>query len=248
MKIVIANWKMKYGVRESLAFVQEFKKQKLPTSVETVIAPSFTVLSEVKKALGKSAIKLGAQDVFWRDTGAFTGEISPLMLKELGVSCVIIGHSERRQWLKETDAVVNAKTINLLKNHLMPIVCVGETWQEKSKNLTGKVISRQLRGGLKGVTLNGQPIVVAYEPVWAIGTGRPALPRDAGEVHRLIRRDLEKIFGPRVASNNVRIIYGGSVNAQNAASFVAEPAVDGFLVGGASLDPKEFTKIIKACK
>ncbi|MDP3296851.1 MAG: triose-phosphate isomerase [Thermodesulfovibrionia bacterium] len=248
MKIVIANWKMKYGVKESLAFLREFKKQKLSAGVETVLVPSFTALSEVKKALGKNATKLGAQDVFWRDTGAFTGEISPLMLKELGVSCVIIGHSERRQWLKETDATVNAKILNLLKNHLMPIMCVGETWQERNKNLTGKVISRQLRGGLKGVTLNGQSIAVAYEPVWAIGTGRPAAPQDAGEVHRLIRRDLEKILGPRVASNNVRIIYGGSVNAQNAASFATEPAVDGFLVGGASLDPKEFVKIIKACE
>lgn len=247
MRIIIANWKMKFTIKESLNFLRRFKKQKLPFGVEVVLAPSFISLKEVGEGLKKTSLKLGAQDVFWQEKGAFTGEISPEMLKETRVEYVIVGHSERRQWLKETDEMINAKIVNLLKNDLMPVVCVGETWQEKNENLTEKVICRQIKVGFRNIKTD-KTLVIAYEPVWAIGTGRPAFPEDAAQMHQLIRKCLEKIFGREAVKKNARVIYGGSVNAQNTAAFAKEEGIDGFLVGGASLDPEEFYKIIKACQ
>jgi len=255
MKIIIANWKMNFGVKESLDFLENFKRLTLSDKVETVIAPSFTALSAVSESLKNTKIKLAAQDIFWEDPpaggGAFTGEIAPSMLKELGVTYVIIGHSERRHILGETNEIVAAKLLAAVQAGLIPILCVGETQAERESGKQEEVVRQQLKIGLSKLPATSYPmgrwptgqigklpaLVVAYEPVWAIGTGVPCEPKEANEMHQFIRRII-----------NTKIIYGGSVNSDNVAALVAEKEIDGFLVGGASLDPKKFIAIIEACK
>lgn len=244
-KIVIANWKMHFGVKESLDFLKKFKKMRLPSSVETVIAPSFISLCEVSKFLRGTKIKLGAQNVFWREKGAYTSEVSPKMLKENKVSYVIVGHSESRKWLCETDEEINKKIKVVFKNSLRPILCVGETWQERKRKRTFKIIQKQLRIALRGVD-GKKSFVVAYEPVWAIGTGRSAYPDDVIKAHKFIRQVLVRKLGGK-KSAKARIIYGGSVDGNNVSSFAKYPEIQGFLVGGASLSVKEFSSIIRAC-
>jgi len=213
--------------------------------IDIVLCPPFTALSEVAEAISDSNIQLGAQDAFWEDEGAFTGEVSPLMLKDAGAKFVIIGHSERRQYFSETNESVNKKTKAVLKAALMPIVCVGETLKERESGKTFKVLDDQLVYGLKDIDekdiLN---VVIAYEPVWAIGTGKTATSQQAQEAQKYIRDLLIKMYNKDVAST-VRIQYGGSVKPENITELITQPDVDGALVGGASLTIESFTAIVR---
>lgn len=216
---------------------------------EIIFCPSFTALfaaRETLKKLGADGFKLGAQNVFWRENGAFTGEVSAKMLKEVGCEYVIVGHSERRQNLGETDGMVNRKVNAALKNHLTPIVCVGETREERQNGLRDAVVAGQAGAVMKGVKIVGaQKIIIAYEPVWAIGAGQAVEPEDAAHSHRMIREALLEIFSRDAVEKHFNIIYGGSVDGKNIKSFVERENIDGVLVGGASLKAGEVVKMIK---
>ena len=217
-------------------------------SVEVVVCPPFTALASVAQLLKGSSIGLGAQDLYWEAQGAYTGEVSPAMLADAGCRYVIIGHSERRTSFGETDETVRKKLAAALKQGLTPIACIGETLAEREANRTVDVLTRQLEGGLKGLSeADARRLVIAYEPVWAIGTGRNATPEQAQDAHRFIRQHLAKRFGAATAEA-LRILYGGSVNAGNAASLLHQADVDGALVGGASLKAESFAAIVKAAE
>lgn len=212
---------------------------------DIVIAPPFTSIYHLKHLIADSPIKLAAQNIFWEKKGAYTGEVSGAMIKDAGCQFVIIGHSERREYFKETDETVNKKTLAALKEGLKPIVCVGETLDEKESGKTLQKVTLQVRGALKG--LGGaamRDITVAYEPIWAIGTGRNASPQEAEEVHNSVRELLYEMFEPD-AVRDVRIIYGGSVKPDNIDSLMAQPNIDGALVGGASLKAEDFARIVR---
>src|SRR5512143_3713399 len=245
--IIAGNWKMNKNVTESVELVRALRKSISGVEkVETVVCPPFVALTAVKEALTDSKIGLGAQNVYWEEKGAFTGEISPLMLKDL-VTYVIIGHSERRQYFGETDATVNKRVKAALAHSLTPIMCVGETLAQRDAGETAAVVSGQVTNGLAGLSAaEAKAIVIAYEPVWAIGTGRASTGEDANAViAQNIRTPLSKLFGEAVAQS-VRVQYGGSVTAANAAEFMGAPEIDGALVGGASLKVADFTGIITA--
>lgn len=243
--IVAANWKMQKTTGESLAFVETF----LPLvadveDVEIVIAPPFTALDRVGRALDGSTVVLAAQNVNTEEAGAFTGEIAPGMLEDLRCVYTVVGHSERRSLYGESDDLVARKTAALLRHRIRPILCVGETLEIREQNRTFEVIQSQLAGSLAQVPDGqGGEIVIAYEPVWAIGTGRTATPEMAQEVHAFIRKQLFQRFGD--AAGDIRIQYGGSVKPENAFALMREPDIDGALVGGASLEPQSFAKIVK---
>jgi len=243
--IIAANWKMHKTVRESLQFADEFSALlgPVPENIEIVICPPFTALYSLGQRLQGLGIRLGAQDVFWEERGAYTGEISPGMLLEAGAEYVIIGHSERRRVLGEDDKVINLKVKRALACGLRPIMCVGETLAEREEGKAVATVRRQLEEGLRGIDLGEPRLVVAYEPVWAIGTGVNALPQDAQEMSRLIREDLARMFGDRVA-DGTRILYGGSVNPSNIGGFTSQPDIDGALVGGASLEARSLAAIV----
>ena len=217
--------------------------------VEIVLCPSFTSLFSLYDLLRKdnpANLRLGAQDVCREEKGAFTGEISPKMLEEVGCSYVIIGHSERRANLGETDEMVNQKTKAVLKHDLIPIICVGETFEERQKGLRDVIVARQTGKALEGVELFGnKKIIIAYEPVWVIGTGQAVLPDDADHSHRIIREALLEIFPVDIVEKHFQIIYGGSIDSKNIKDFIDEERIDGVLVGGASLKVEEFVKMIK---
>jgi triosephosphate isomerase (TIM) len=244
--IIAGNWKMYKPRQEAADLANALAAQAgTYTAVEAVLCPVFTSLDAVRQAIQGTNIKLGAQNCHFEDQGAFTGEIAPPMLKEAGCTYVIIGHSERRQYFGETDENINKKAQALYKHGLTPIVCVGETLQEREANRTSDVVSTQVRGCLKGLPADKVAAsVVAYEPVWAIGTGKTASKEQAQEVHAIIRKLLEELFGKDVAGQ-VRIQYGGSVKPQNIRELMAQPDIDGALVGGASLDADSFASIIK---
>ncbi len=244
--IIAANWKMHKTVGDGLEFIEELLTLlgSGPQAVEVVICPPFTALYPLGQRLQGTAIKLGAQNMFWEDWGAYTGEVSPGMLRETGAEYVIIGHSERRRLLGETDRTVNLKIKRALAWGLRPIMCVGETLAEREAGKAVATVRRQLVEGLEGVELTQPGLVVAYEPVWAIGTGVNALPQDAQEISRLIREDLAGMFGSSVAEG-VRILYGGSVNPSNIGGFTCQPDIDGALVGGASLEARSLAQIVK---
>jgi triosephosphate isomerase len=247
--LIAANWKM----YKTPVQAQEFMKLFLPLVTnhdrdEIVVCPSFTSLSVVIAAATGSGIATGAQNMHFADEGAFTGETSPLMLKAIGCTHVILGHSERRQYFGETDETINKKLKTALKHQLVPIVCVGEVLAEREAGKTNEILCRQTRGCLGGITAGltaaeAAPIVVAYEPVWAIGTGKTATPQMASEAHAVIRAEVAKLFGQETA-DNLRILYGGSVKPDNATALMNESDIDGALVGGASLDPQSFAKIV----
>jgi triosephosphate isomerase len=243
--LIAGNWKMHKTVAEARALARDIRKGLASGSpAEVAVAPAYTALAAVKEEIAGSAIRLAAQDTFWEKQGAFTGAISPVMLQEVGCQYVIVGHSERRQYFGETDATVNRKLQAVLEAGLCPILCVGETLAERQAGRTLKVVGSQLREGLAGLaSLTGETLVVAYEPVWAIGTGLTATPAQAQEVHAFIRGLLQEITGAAAA---IRILYGGSVTPDNAASLLIEPDLDGALVGGASLKAESFLKIIAA--
>jgi triosephosphate isomerase (TIM) len=243
--VVAGNWKMFKVVREAVEFVRALRSAtEHATSVDVVVAPPFTALHAVAGALEGSPIGVAAQNLHWEREGAFTGEISPGMIKEAGATYVIVGHSERRRLFGETDATVNRKAAAALAAGLTPIVCVGETLEEREGEQTLAVLDRQIKDGLDGVAPGRVAgLVVAYEPVWAIGTGRNATAAQAQEAHQHIRGRLKQWFGAD-AAERCRILYGGSVKPDNTAELMREPDVDGALVGGASLDVRSFTEIV----
>ena len=244
--LIAGNWKMHLTQREAAVLVQALKATCESDAVEVIVCPPFTVLAAVASLLQGSKIKLGAQDLFWEPQGAFTGAISAAMLADAGCRYVIVGHSERRQHFGDTDQSVQRKWRAALAQGLAPIVCIGETLSEREAAQTLPVITRQLEGALGGVpAADCAKLVLAYEPVWAIGTGRTATPEQAQEVHAVIRQWLATRHGSELAQA-VRIQYGGSVNAGNAESLLQQPDVDGALVGGASLKADAFSAIVKA--
>jgi triosephosphate isomerase len=244
---IAGNWKMNKTVTESLAFVRELRGLvSMVRNVEIAVAPTFPALFPVAKALEGSNIQVAAQNCHAADAGAFTGETSAPILKDAGCSWVIVGHSERRQLFQETDAGINRKIDAALKAGLLPIVCVGETLEQREAGKTLEVVSQQLKGCLSGFGSDlGASFVIAYEPVWAIGTGKTATARQAQEVHAHIRLHLGGLWGDAVAAR-VRIQYGGSVKPENAAELLHQPDIDGALVGGASLKAADFAAIVKA--
>jgi len=249
-KIVAANWKMNMTQAESAAFVKSLLLDLGDIiDVEVVIIPPFTALAEVMEALGSSqGIKVGAQNMHWEPNGAFTGEISAALLRDLLVRYVVLGHSERRQHFGETDEIVNRKVRAAHEATLRPIVCVGETLEQRDKGNVEKILSIQLRGSLAGLGEKElQETVIAYEPVWAIGTGRNATPEQAQEAHAFIRHTLGKM-SDQATAERVRIQYGGSVKPENARDLMSQPDIDGALVGGASLDPRSFAQIVLAAR
>lgn len=245
---VAGNWKMHKTVSEALALVRELRAlvSEVKDKVEVAVAPPFTALHPVFEAIKDSNILLAAQNCHWETSGAFTGEVSAPMLKELGCSYVIVGHSERRQFFGETDATVNKRAQAVVKAGLVPIICIGETLAEREANQTLEVVGRQLKGALAGFSAgDAARFVLAYEPVWAIGTGKTATSAQAQEVHAFIRSQLAALFGAETAEQ-LRIQYGGSVKPENAAELLAKQDVDGALVGGASLKATDFAAIVKA--
>jgi triosephosphate isomerase len=240
-----ANWKMYKTVHEAVSFVKEFRSMvKDFHDVEIVVAPPFTALHAVADAARNTHVGVSAQDLHWEREGAFTGEVSAGMLREAGAEYAIIGHSERRRLFGETDQTVNRKLLAALGANLTPIVCIGETLEEREGNQTLNVLDRQIKDGLDGLT--GEQIsalVLAYEPVWAIGTGRNATPEQAGEAHAHIRSRIRQWFGGQ-AADQCHVIYGGSVKPDNIHELVLLPDVDGALVGGASLEVRSFFDIV----
>lgn len=241
--IVAGNWKMHNTVAESIALAQAIKEGSTDIkNGEVIVAPTFTALFSVGKTIKGSNVQLSAQNMFYEDKGAYTGEIAPEMLKDIGCTYVIIGHSERRKYFHEQNNDVNLKVKKALLAGLKPIMCVGETDEEREKGVTQDVVGRQVKQGLSGVE-KIEDVVIAYEPVWAIGTGKVATPAQAQEVHAFIRGILKNLYGGSTA-DDIRILYGGSVTKDNIGDLIAMEDIDGALVGGASLKPDGFLGII----
>jgi triosephosphate isomerase len=250
---IAGNWKMYKTVQEAVVFVKELRLLvKDVTDVEIVVAPPFTAVHAAAEAARNTNIGVAAQDVYWEREGAFTGEVSPGMIKEAGAEYVIVGHSERRRLFGETDQIVNHKTMAAIAGGLTPIVCIGETLEERERMETLAVLDRQIRDGLQGFTAAEvadlvDNLVLAYEPVWAIGTGRNATAAQAEEAHAHIRGRLREWLGAG-AADRCRVLYGGSVKPGNIRELIAQPDVDGALVGGASLEVESFAGIVTACR
>ena len=245
LPLIVGNWKMFKTVHEAFVFAKELRPVvKDVQDVEIVVAPPFTALHVVAEALRNANVGVAAQNLYWEKEGAFTGEVSAQMVKDAGAEFAIIGHSERRRLFGENDQIVNRKTVAAIGAELTPIVCIGETLEEREKNETLNVLDRQIKTGLDGLT-SGQiaDLVLAYEPVWAIGTGRVATAAQAQEAHLHIRTRLRQWFGAD-AAERCHILYGGSVKPDNIASLVSEPDVDGALIGGASLDVHGFADMV----
>ncbi len=249
ISIIAGNWKLYKKTGEALELAREIVQVTGDcTDVEIIVAPSFTVLGKVSEALSGSRIAVAGQDCFWREEGAFTGEVSPGMLVDAGCTHVIIGHSERRQHFGETDETVNRKIKAALIAGLSVIACIGETLEERESGETLSVIERQVRGGLQDICAGDlRNVVVAYEPVWAIGTGRTATDDQAQEVHSFIRSLISRLYSP-LESQAIRILYGGSVKPENIGGLMSCPDIDGALVGGASLSASSFSSIIRNSK
>jgi triosephosphate isomerase len=251
-KLFAGNWKMNLGPNEGRALIAELRAELDPQAAaltknrEVLVAPPFLTIPAVAQALAGSSILLGAQNAHFEDKGAFTGEVAPAMLKAFGVTHVILGHSERRHVFGESDELVGKRTVGAVANRLVAILCVGETLEQRDAGRTIEVVLRQLQQGLAGVKPEGaRQVIVAYEPVWAIGTGRNATPEQAQQVHAAIREGLADHFS-RPAADEIRILYGGSVTAENVDTLVAKPDIDGALVGGASLKASSFARIVRA--
>src|ERR1700679_3969859 len=245
--LIAANWKMYKTPAETQSFLHTFVPLvKHVTHSEIVICPPFVDLPTALHSTKDSEIMVGAQNMHYAEEGAFTGEISASMLVALGVSHVILGHSERRQYFGETDDDVNRKLAAALKHHLVPIVCVGEREEQRESGMTQEVICRQIGRAIHQIEATKlRPIVIAYEPIWAIGTGKTATPAIAAEAHLMIRGEVARLVG-RPLADGLRILYGGSVKPENANALLSQPEIDGALVGGASLDPHSFAAIVKA--
>lgn len=241
--IIAGNWKMNKNMEESIELIKDIKKHKLEENVEKVVCVPFTDLNVVKGELEGTDIKLGAQNMHFEESGAYTGEISPTMLQEIGVDYVVLGHSERRQMFNETDETVNKKVKSAVKHGIKPIVCVGETLEQKEAGKEKEIVKGQIEGALEG--LSGEDVkdlVVAYEPIWAIGTGKTASAEDAEAMCGFIRSIINDLYGD--LSESLRIQYGGSVKPANVKELMKKTEIDGALVGGASLKSEDFVKLI----
>jgi len=247
--IIAGNWKMYKTVSQAISFVEQLDGLlENKDGVDIVLCAPYLTLPSLVEATNGSAIKIGAQNVHQAEEGAYTGEVSSWMLRDLGVQYVIIGHSERRQYFGETDESVNAKVHAAFKHNLLPIVCVGEGLDQREKGITNQVVEDQVRAGLTGVTVNQlHNLVIAYEPIWAIGTGKTATAKDANEVCAHIRHVIRDLFGAE-HGDVIRIQYGGSVKPDNIEELMAQPDIDGALVGGASLDPASFAKLVQGAQ
>ena len=242
--IIAGNWKMHKTINEAVEFVNDIKDKVNNTDVEVVICAPFTLLKDLKAAATGTNIKIGAQNMHFEESGAFTGEVSPMMLKELDMDYVIIGHSERRQYFNETDETVNKKILKALEHDINPILCVGETLEERESNKTKEVVKIQTEMALKNVDSNKvENIVIAYEPIWAIGTGKTSSSEDANEVISYIREVVRDLYNEEI-SEEVRIQYGGSVKPSNVSEIMNESDIDGALVGGASLVAKDYVDLV----
>ncbi|QBG47257.1 triose-phosphate isomerase [Verrucomicrobia bacterium S94] len=246
-KIIAGNWKMNKTVEEAVELANGVKRELADcTEVDVVLCPPFTAIKSVSDIVSETQIAVGAQNMSSEDEGAYTGEICHSMLKELFVRYVILGHSERREYYKETDEWINKKVLKALEKNLRPILCVGETLEERESGNMEKVVELQVREGLKDVPAEAYTeLVIAYEPVWAIGTGKTASAEQAQEVHAFIRATVKDMVGEE-AANAVRIQYGGSMKPGNAPELLAQPDIDGGLIGGAALDAESFAGIVKA--
>lgn len=241
--IIAGNWKMNNTIDEGLQLVEEIKSHKLRDDVEAVLCVPFICLTEVKKAIENTNIKLGAQNMHWEESGAFTGEISPKMLKEIGVDYCIIGHSERRQYFNETDSAVNKKIKAAISHGIKPIVCVGETLEEREANIQNEIVRDQVLKAFEDIEEKDlENIVIAYEPIWAIGTGKTASSDDANHMLGFIRETIGSKYG--VKKDIIRIQYGGSVKPSNIKELMEKSEIDGALVGGASLKADDFVSLI----
>jgi triosephosphate isomerase len=246
--LMAGNWKMNKTILEAVSVVKSLKGAVAGVDgVEILLCPSFTALYAVSSEVKGSNINIGAQNLFWETKGAFTGEVSPAMLKDTGCSYVLVGHSERRQYFGETNETVNKKTKAALAIGLIPVVCIGETLSQRESDITFQVIEKQIKEGLAGLTPEqASLVVIAYEPVWAIGTGKTAAPDQAQEVHAFVRKIYAQTY--KEAADKVRILYGGSVNPANVSELMKQPDIDGGLVGGASLEAESFAKLVKYSK
>ena len=240
--MIAGNWKMNKTPAETKALIEDLKQIENRSGAEVVVCPMTVCLATAAEALKGSAIHLGAQNVHFADKGAYTGECSAAALKELGVEYVIIGHSERRQYFAETDVTVNQRTLKALEAGLKPIVCVGESLEQKQQGIANEVVCLQTKVALLNVGEKIDDVVIAYEPVWAIGTGLTATPEDANATIAAIRGAIREVFGE--AADRVRILYGGSMNDKNAHDLMAQPEIDGGLIGGASLVAEKFSGVI----
>lgn len=243
--LIAGNWKMNMTDGETKKFLDKLKSLKLSDNVEACIISPFTSLKTLTEFLNETEISIGAQNMYYEDNGAFTGEISPIMLKDLGVDYVIIGHSERRTIFKEDDELLNKKIIAALNHNLKPILCCGENLEQRENNIQEKIVENQIRSDLKGISEEElySKLVIAYEPIWAIGTGKTASSDDAQSMCKFIRNLLTKMYCEELA-DSVRIQYGGSVKPENVAEIMSKDDIDGALVGGASLDAESFSKLI----
>lgn len=244
---IIGNWKMQLSESESVTLAKDVVRLwNGAESVHVAVCPSSIALAAVGKIVQGTHVGLGAQDVFWEEKGAYTGEVSPATLKELGCTFCIVGHSERRLNLGETDAMVNKKTLALLRDGITPIVCVGETLDERERGAQESVVTQQVRAALAGVQLSeSERVVIAYEPRWAIGTGHAVAPVDAAAMHRSIRETVRALHGDHFAEEQCAVIYGGSVDEKNIAGLLAMDVIQGALVGGASLDAEKFVALAR---
>ncbi len=256
---------MKLGIKENIDLTEKIKKglikkesriydkflsiqNRWNKNLDVVLCSSFTAISEIKKIIPNTGLKLGAQDIFWEEKGAYTGEICASQLKELGVEYVIIGHSERRGFLGETNEIIHKKMRLAFEAELIPILCIGETYDERKSGEKDYIIIRELIKALEGIDVaDNQQLIIAYEPVWVIGTGQAVSPEEAELSGKLIKNSLLDLFSRDFINNNIRIVYGGSVSSKDAKQFLDQPSIDGALVGAASLDAKEFLDIIKQC-
>jgi triosephosphate isomerase len=247
--VIAGNWKMNKTIGEALELVRALHYGlPWPGEVDVIVAPPFTAVAAVAGFLEKSYIAVAAQNLFWEESGAYTGEIAAGLIRDAGADHVIIGHSERRQYFAETDETVSRKVRAALAHDLRPIVCVGETLEQREAGRVEEVIEEQVRGGLSGLTdREAADLILAYEPVWAIGTGRTASPEQAQEVHAMIRGFVSRDFGAQ-AADSVRIQYGGSVNPKNSRQLLSQADIDGALVGGASLKAQDFIEIVRSAR
>lgn len=242
--IIAGNWKMNKMPSEAVQLIDELKPLVKDSEAEVVVCPTFVCLAAAGEALKGSNIALGAQNMYFEEKGAYTGEVAPNMLKELGVKYVIIGHSERRQYFGETDETVNKKVHAAFAHDLTPIMCVGETLEQREEGITEAIVKEQTQKGLSGLSKeDAEKVVIAYEPVWAIGTGKTATSQQANDVISFIRGIILDMFGKDVAEN-IRIQYGGSMNPGNAGELMAMSDIDGGLIGGASLKAEDFAKVV----
>lgn len=242
--IIAGNWKMHKTISEAAALVEELKSLVKGATCDVVVCPTSICLPAVVEATKGTNIKVGAQNMHFEENGAFTGEISPIMLKDLGVEYVIIGHSERRQYFNETDETVNKKLKAAFTHGLIPILCIGESLEEREANITEEILAKQIKLDLNGITSgNVKEMVIAYEPIWAIGTGKTATADDANETIGFIRKVIEKLYGSE-ASEAVRIQYGGSVKPSTIKEQMEKEHIDGGLIGGASLKAQDFSAIV----